>query len=34
MATERDFAFACDPARLMAAGGKPPDPWQQQVLRS
>lgn len=30
----RDLAFACDPSLLMTAAGMPPDPWQQQVLRS
>jgi hypothetical protein len=29
-----DLACALDPARLMAACGWPPDPWQAQVLRS
>jgi Terminase large subunit, T4likevirus-type, N-terminal len=29
-----DLALALDPARLMAACGWPPDPWQAQVLRS
>ena len=33
-AIARDLAFALDPAKVMAAAGLPPDPWQQQVLRS
>src|SRR5262245_42621813 len=29
-----DLALALDPARLMAACGLPPDPWQRDMLRS
>src|SRR6516165_8009298 len=29
-----DLACALDPARLMAACGMPPDPWQRDLLRS
>lgn len=30
----RDVACRLDPAMFMAAGGMPPDPWQQHMLRS